>query len=220
MNIVQLQNYIGKIATTIPVVQSYYNESVYDCWVRHGVKYGSVSFVVQNLRETEHTSNWECMIYYGDRLNESRTNVSAVQTDAVNVIQSIVSAIKQSDEIMDIQYPVQTIMFEQEFADVLAGAYASVTIITQGQAECGYDGLELPDYPEFTDGKSTLDDYYTKEQINSFDFVTERTLETLGYATKRDLDQRIGDIDEVLQSLLNDPDINRIKVILDRVLYQ
>lgn len=220
MNVVQLNNYIGKIATTLPIVHSYYNQSVYECWNGPEVKYGSFVFAVKNITHQNNTTRFDCIIYYGDRLNEDRSNCSAIQSDAMQVIQAVAGAIKNSQEVMDVNYPVQCVLFEQKFADELAGAYANVTIITEGLGTCGYEGIELPDYPEFIGGQNTLDNYYTKEQIDAFGFATMSEIKAAGYATKEDLDRRIGDIDKVLESLLNDPDMDKIKSVLDRVLYE
>jgi hypothetical protein len=91
MNIVELNNLVRKISLACPLVNSYYNESVYECWNTKEVKYGSVVMDVTNVSTNTATSTYQCLFYYGDRLTESKTNKNSVRTDAITVLDSIIS---------------------------------------------------------------------------------------------------------------------------------
>ena len=183
MNIVQLYDYIKQYALTIPIVKSYYNTSVYECWNNQNVKYGSVVFVVKSVREQNSIAKFDCVLYYGDRLNDNKTNRDAIQSDAIGVINNIVSRLNCSDNIEFVTYPVQSTIFEQKFADELAGAYANLTIDLQSTGDCC-------DY-------NLLDDYYTKEQIDKkLDDLAAGDLDLSDYYTKAQIDKKLTEIEE------------------------
>ena len=183
MNIVQLYDYIKQYALTIPIVKSYYNTSVYECWNNQNVKYGSVVFAVKSVREQNAIAKFDCVLYYGDRLNDNKTNRDAIQSDAIGVINNIVSRLNCSDNIEFVTYPVQSTIFEQKFADELAGAYANLTIDLQSTGDCCAYNL--------------LDDYYTKEQIdNKLDDLAAGDLDLSDYYTKAQIDKKLTEIEE------------------------
>lgn len=153
MNLVNLYEYIKQIALSIPIVKSYYNTSVYECWDNQEVKYGSVAFVVKSTRKQNGISRFDCVLYYGDRLNENRSNRDSIQSDAIGVINNIINRLNCSSNIEYVATPVQSIIFEQQFADELAGAYANLTIDLQSNGDCCDFNL--------------FDDYYTKEESDN-----------------------------------------------------
>lgn len=175
MNIVQLYECIKQYALTIPIVESYYNTSVYECWNNQNVKYGSVVFAVKSVRETNSIAKYDCVLYYGDRLNDNKTNRDAIQSDAVGVINSIVNQLNCSDKIEFVTYPVQSTIFEQKFADELAGAYANITIDLQSNGECC--------------GLNPLDDYYTKYEVD--ELIKNVEVDLSDYYTKEQIDDML-----------------------------
>ena len=153
-----INNLIKGITEQIPLVHSYYNVTPYDSWNSNEVKYGSVSFVITNVRTRETTSTYTGLLYYADRLTESGSNVDAVHSDAAAVIQTIVGAMNQADEMLNVTYPVTITFFEQDFADRLAGGYATVEIQTEGMGECFEDELTVPQIV-------ATSAYFTKDEI-------------------------------------------------------
>lgn len=183
MNIIALYEHIKQYALTIPIVNSYYNTSVYECWNNPNVKYGSVVFAVKSVREQNSISKYECVIYYGDRLNDNKSNRDAIQSDAVGVINNIINRLNSSNLIEFVTYPVQSVIFEQKFSDELAGAYANITIDLQATGDdCDFN---------------LLDDYYTKEQIDErLDDIAAGDLDLSNYYTKAQVDKKLSDIEE------------------------
>lgn len=200
MNIVQLYEYIKQYALTIPIVKSYYNTSVYECWNNQEVKYGSVVFAVKSVKEQNSITKFDCVLYYGDRLNENKSNRDSIQSDAIGVINNIVSRLNCSDNIEFVTYPVQSTIFEQKFADELAGAYANLTIDLQSTGDCCDYNL-LADYytkgevDEKIDGivagEVDLSDYYTKAQIDKkLDDIEAGDIDLSNYYTKQQIDSK------------------------------
>ncbi len=137
MNIVQLNNFIEKIVSCTEVVKSFYTNSVYECWNTEEVKYGSISFCITKTQMRERTMTYDAIIYYGDRLLEDKSNRNAIWSDATQVIQSIIGTVNSVDGEITISYPYNLTLFEQKFADELAGAYAEISIEVEGIGECG-----------------------------------------------------------------------------------
>ena len=80
---------------------------------------------------------YNAIIYYGDRLLEDKSNRNAIWSDATQVIQSIIGTVNSVDGEITISYPYNLTLFEQKFADELAGAYAEISIEVEGVGECG-----------------------------------------------------------------------------------
>lgn len=139
MNIVQLNQYIEKIARCIQIVHSYSSQSPYEYWNAKGdVQYGSVCFCIKKSRMRSNTITYDAVLYYGDRVVDTPSNKEQIWSDANNVIQNIVGTINmQSDGEVTVSYPYDITNFEQKFADNLAGAYATLSIDTRGTGECG-----------------------------------------------------------------------------------
>lgn len=137
MNIVQLNNFIEKIVSCTETVKSFYTNSVYECWNAEEVKYGSISFCITETQMRERTMTYDAIIYYGDRLLEDKSNRNAIWSDATQVIQSIIGTVNSVDGEITISYPYNLTLFEQKFADELAGAYAEISIEVEGIGECG-----------------------------------------------------------------------------------
>ena len=139
MNIVQLNQYIEKIARCIQIVHSYSSQSPYEYWNAKGdVQYGSVCFCIKKSRMRSNTITYDAVLYYGDRVVDSPSNKEQIWSDANNVIQNMVGTINmQSGGEVSVSYPYDITNFEQKFADNLAGAYATLSIETRGIGECG-----------------------------------------------------------------------------------
>lgn len=183
MNLVNLYEYIKQIALSIPIVKSYYNTSVYECWDNQEVKYGSVAFVVKSTRKQNGISRFDCVLYYGDRLNENRSNRDSIQSDAIGVINNIINRLNCSSNIEYVTTPVQAIIFEQQFADELAGAYANLTIDLQSNGDCCDFNL--------------FDDYYTKEESNN------RFQPKGEYVTDGELNEAIAGLNDQIDDIQN-----------------
>ena len=159
MNVNIINGLVKGISEQIPLVNSFYTQSPYECWNVKEVQYGSVSFVITKVNTTDTVTTYEAVLYYADRLMEDGLNRDAIHSDAATVMQTIVGAMNQSDEYFRIEYPVGITLFEQDFSDTLAGGYANITIEVEGMGEC-FDGeFEIPEIV----GTSA---YYSKDEMN------------------------------------------------------
>lgn len=139
MDKIQLNQYIKSIADQIPVVNSFYTDDVYEVWNGGEIRFGSLCFCITSSSISDNTTTWSGLLYYGDRLLEDKSNRDAVQSDSINVINAIMNAISMDEDIVSINYPTQVELFEQQFADYLAGGYATIQIETENSiSKCGY----------------------------------------------------------------------------------
>ena len=183
MTIVTLNEYIKQIALTIPIIHSYSNQSPYEYWNTSDVKYGSVIFAVKSVKTQNNIAKYDCVLYYGDRLNETGSNRDSVQSDAIGVLENIVNRLNESDRVEYVTYPVQSTLFEQKFTDNLAGAHANITIDLPATANaCDYN---------------LLNDYYTRGEIDGkLDELVVGDLDLSDYYTKAQIDKKLGEIEE------------------------
>lgn len=158
VNVNILNNLIEGISKQIPAVNSFYTSSPYESWNVREVKYGSLSFMISNIKTRDTITTYTCTLYYGDRLTEDGSNRDSIWSDSAAIIQTIVGVLNQADEYLSVEYPVTITLFEQDFADHLAGGYATMDITTEGMGECFKDEFEVPQII----GTSS---YYTKEEI-------------------------------------------------------
>lgn len=150
MNYTQLITEVQKVALKQHNVNSFSSNDVYDEWNKPHTQYASVNIGLESADRTENTIIYNCVLYYGDRLLQNASNKIAIQDDAVKVLQGIISNLP--DEIT-YYTPINYTIFEQEFADYIAGAYCRVRLET-----------------EFDQGNCSLDDYI--EELKTL-YVTE-----------------------------------------------
>lgn len=172
MNVNILNDTIKGIVQQIPLVNSFFTTTPYESWNVKEVQYGSVSFVITKVSTRESTTTYDAVIYYADRLLEDNANKDSIHSDSAVVIQTIVGALNQCGDYLEVSYPVGITLFEQDFTDSLAGGYASLTIATEGMGEC----FEEFDIPQIV-GTSA---YYTKEEIKEL-FPLRNELSTVAY---------------------------------------
>lgn len=127
MNIIQLYDIVGNYAKGLTNVNNYSVGDVYTNWNSKEIKYASVNMAIESIEEFEEYQVYNAIIYYGDRLVEGGNNKYQVQTEAVRLLKDIVKHLRGIDNI-DVEQNVTYSLFEQEFADYLAGAYCRVRI--------------------------------------------------------------------------------------------
>lgn len=127
MNIIQLQEVIGNYAMTLTNVNSFTLGDIYTNLNSKEIHYANVNLAIESIEEYEEHQVYNAIIYYGDRLVEGGNNKYQVQTEAVRLLKDIVKHLRETDN-MDVEKDVTYNLFEQEFADYLAGAYCRVRI--------------------------------------------------------------------------------------------
>ena len=136
MTIKELFDYTKHIVEGIPIVTSFYSgDNIYDIWNATDVKYGSFVISIKSVT-VSNTIKYNCVVYYGDRLMENRSNRDSIHNDAVTIINNFVNILNNSDDVVGISYPIECQLFEQKFTDDLAGAWCNLTIETVDKSTC------------------------------------------------------------------------------------
>jgi hypothetical protein len=131
MNIVQLYDFIEELAITKTNVNSYFRGDIYTNWNTKEIKYSSVNAAVETIDEYENYEVYNVILYYGDRLVEGGDNRWQVQSEAVRILKDIIKNIRETYGELTFDEITETVtynLFDQKFADYLAGAWCRVRI--------------------------------------------------------------------------------------------
>lgn len=141
MNITEITNKIITIASDTPMVGSASYGDVYEQWNANNIHYGAVCVSYDGVSIVGPMLQMSAILYYGDRLTNSRDNETRCYDDGVIVLSSILN--QMQDELdADVSDAVFT-LFQQKFTDELAGCYARVNIsIPFTLGGCTLNGLD------------------------------------------------------------------------------
>lgn len=116
------------MASGLTNVNQYTEGDIYENWNSTEIKYASVNLAVESVEDYDTYKVYNAVLYYGDRLVENRSNRWQVQTEGVRLLGNIVRKLQGIDG-MDVEGVVEYRVFEQKFADWLAGAWCRVRIM-------------------------------------------------------------------------------------------
>lgn len=128
MNLTNIYSTVEGIALSKINVNSFYKGSPYTFWQTRSVDYASVCFTVENVRNEENTYVMQCLIYFGDRLENDGSNWLQIQNDAANILPDIINDIRDADGVVDVYGDWQLEFFNQRMSDYLAGGYVEFQI--------------------------------------------------------------------------------------------
>lgn len=155
-----LNNKIKEIAISQKTVNSVFDGDVYSNWNSSEIHYGSVNIGLESIDYQGQMCYYNYVFYYGDRLLQDDKNVNEIYTDGVNTLQSIIN-IMNGLEFIDIEDTTYNV-FQQTFADYLAGVYCRVRIMTDSPiGECSLD-----EWVYFDDKDKIIEDLL--EQLNKW----------------------------------------------------
>lgn len=128
MNLIQIYEYVGGIAKGMTNVNQYTEGDIYENWNATEIKYSVINCAVESVEDYTKYKIYNTVLYYADRLVENRSNRWQIQTEGVRILGNIVRYFKDTDG-MDVDGVVEYRVFEQKFADWLAGAWCRVRIM-------------------------------------------------------------------------------------------
>lgn len=136
MNYTQIIKEIKAAAMSQPNVNSFYEGDVYDILHRNDILYSTVVMSIENTWRQNGSVTYNVVIYYADRLKKDESNKVSIFDDATMIINNIIDVLPD-----DISYesPTQTVFFEQEFEDYLAGAYLRIGLQMDADIVCGWE---------------------------------------------------------------------------------
>lgn len=140
-------------------VETFTNGDVYALWNNNSIKYSAVNLAIEDITVNDNYSEYNIILYYGDRLLQDDSNFNFIQIDGEKILTEIIENLKNVDGI-DVETPYTFVPFQQKFADYLGGVYVRLTLQAQGDTYCG----------EFVDLCKESSKKYEALKAHSFDF--------------------------------------------------
>lgn len=141
MNLKQLLHKIETFAKKQKFVNSVSLGDVYENWnSKPNMKYGAVNIDIPQIIVNDNMQQMQVYLYYADRLAHDHSNEYDVKTTAELVLNNIIN---YCAEIGDVNEGWTISLFNQQFADELAGGYVSFYLeIEKPFGECLIDEYE------------------------------------------------------------------------------
>lgn len=137
MTLVELINKTKEIASRYTLVRTAMDGDIYDNIIGHDIRYGAFNVDIESIERDNQATTVGLVVYYADRLLQSKSNALQVKDDAVNLLQSVLFQLKKEKSIINMGDFVFT-PFEQKFDDYLAGAWARVNVTMKSSvSKCG-----------------------------------------------------------------------------------
>lgn len=133
-----IQNFYDAIkvyALNTQGVETFTIGDVYTVWNSLNMKYGAFNAALQYVEYRENVVAIHLTVYYGEKLANDSSNVYEAQTHGFRAIRNVVNHLKDAFELDGDEY-TQIYPFWQRFADVLAGAYADITVFVPIDEQC------------------------------------------------------------------------------------
>lgn len=144
MNLQQLLHKIESFAKQQKFVNSVTIGDVYENWNgKPNMKYGAVNIDIPQIIVNDNMQQMQVYLYYADRLSHDHSNEYDVKTTAELVLNNIIN---YCAEIGDVNEGWTISLFNQQFADELAGGYVSFYVeIEKPFGDCLIDEYEDSD---------------------------------------------------------------------------
>lgn len=142
MNLQSFYDTIKQYALMTQNVESFTVGDPYTVWNSLHITYGAFNVNLNYVRRIDNYDVLNMTLYYGGKLKNDSSNVYEEQSFGFNAIINVIKHLKEDYELED--YSEITIYpFWQQFADLLAGAYADVNIYVPIEEICeDYDKQE------------------------------------------------------------------------------
>lgn len=127
MDIQTLYSDIKEYAENTQGVESVTFGDVYVNWNSLHIQYGSFNAALNYVEYEDNIARCYLTLYYADRLKNDSSNIYEVQTTGFNAIRNVISHLVDNYELEGVD-ALRIYPFSQKFADILAGAYADVTV--------------------------------------------------------------------------------------------
>lgn len=137
MNLAQLVERLKAVALAQPSIRTVVENDVFRLNAMASVKYGVFAFTQGQHRANIDTgvTTFTLSLFYVDRLTEDASNEVEVQSVGIETLTNIIQTL--ADEFGVAPWTINT--FNQRFADLCAGAYATVAVDVPFDYTCSDD---------------------------------------------------------------------------------
>lgn len=139
MTLKEVISRIEAVASAQPAIHTIARGNVYKLNEAPDIEWGAFAWTQEEHSASVDTPliDYRFDLFYADRLTEDEGNMIEVQSTGVEVLDNIIRTL--ADELGVSAWTIRT--FRERFADVCAGAYATVTVSAPFEYGCG-DGFE------------------------------------------------------------------------------
>lgn len=125
----------NKAAQDVRVNSSYIGD-VYEIWGTQNVNYSSVVVDYENSSEYYDYTDHNFVVYFGDLLNEKKSNIQRSISNGFDVLKQLLCDIDRISNDFDVVFPTQYEPFQQSFLSDLAGGYIRFSVRTKNNYDC------------------------------------------------------------------------------------
>ena len=127
MKLFDAVQYIEKIASAQPSVNTVFEGNVYTLNELKDIKYATFVITQQQHRLEEGFNYYHFILYFVDRLTAAQDNRLLVQSTGVDTLTNVIQNLENDDIEYEGNVTINT--FTQRFEAECAGAYADITLI-------------------------------------------------------------------------------------------
>lgn len=145
MNLKEFYNSFVDVSMQHPIVNDSITGDVYRL-NKETHKYPLTCCGIQNIVKQNNVVQYNCIIYYVDRLQENHNNETDIHSVAITTLKQIINKLTTFNENNIIAYELGNTfnLFNQKFADECAGAWVSVNITLQDEVGLCSDYIYVP----------------------------------------------------------------------------
>lgn len=129
MTITNLTEIIETAFNALPQVEQVTFGDAYQVLDNSQVKYPIVSYAPTAMLREENFVTWTFRIYAAERLTDSKKNTLFNYAELVSILEKGLTNVKNSEGIVDLEYPIRYSLANQKFMDVNTVVYADVNIM-------------------------------------------------------------------------------------------
>ena len=127
MNLNDIYNSIKQYALNTRGVEMATIGEVYVNWNSLHMRYGAFNAILNYVSFDNGNAELHFTFYYGNKLANDSSDIYDIQAAGINVLRNVITHLIDEYEL-DGMDSIQIYLFNQKFADTLAGAYCDVTI--------------------------------------------------------------------------------------------
>lgn len=146
MNLTEFYNNVKQYALNTVGVNTFTIGDVYIVWNSLHIAYGAFNVALNYVEynSENNTGELHLTMYYADKQKNDSSNIYTIQSDGFKVIRNVLRHLVEDYEIEGLE-DLQLYPFSQKFSDVLAGAYADVTVYVPIDDDCDWYDKPEPD---------------------------------------------------------------------------
>lgn len=132
MNLIKLKDILEKRISEQPIKPNVMFGSIYENLNTGEIKYPVMNIDFESVSRNANTLTYNIIVYYADRLTNNHSNDDEIKSDGVMSINLLCDTLVDDISLF---IPVNINLFEQQFTDECAGAWARMMLTTTNEVD-------------------------------------------------------------------------------------